>query len=99
MVPRNRLNPTFRFGFLISPAIKVTPTHASLENKDPTIAAEIPVSKAEPPIGIQDPFSVSNALEPHALVQLAFQISALAAKMNPKTINPNKDKILIIVNI
>ena len=42
-VPRNRLRPTLRFGFLISPAMKVTPFHASLEKREPTIAAEIPV--------------------------------------------------------
>ena len=56
-VPRNKLSPTLRFGFLISPAIKVTPTQASLENKEPTIAAEIPAIKAVPLMVIQEPLS------------------------------------------
>jgi hypothetical protein len=53
-VPRNKLKPTLRFGFLISPAMKVTPFHASLENKEPTIAAAIPEIKATPLIGSQE---------------------------------------------
>ena len=73
-VPRNMLNPTFLFGFLISPAMKVTPVQESLENKVPTIAAEIPEIKAVVPIGIQDPFSVLKECGVQASVQFAFQI-------------------------
>ncbi|MNR29913.1 hypothetical protein D3C85_1473310 [compost metagenome] len=39
IVPRARLSPTFRFGFLISPATKVTLCKESLLKIEPTIAA------------------------------------------------------------
>jgi hypothetical protein len=38
-VPRNKLRGIFFFGSLISPAIKVTLFHASLENKEFMIVA------------------------------------------------------------
>ena len=88
-----------RFGFLISPAINVTPFQASLENKDPTIAAEIPVNKAVPPIGNHEPVSELNERVFQASDQFAFQTSAFAANNNPKIIKPNKDRILITVKI
>ena len=53
-VPKNKLKPTLRFGFFISPEIKVTPFQASLENSQPTIAAAIPETKAIPEIGNQE---------------------------------------------
>src|SRR5687767_1417239 len=47
-VPRNKLNPIFLFGFLISPAIKVTLFHASLLNTEPTMDAAIAPRAATP---------------------------------------------------
>ena len=98
-MPRNILSPTLRFGFLISPAIKVTPVQESLENKVPTIAAEIPDIKAVPLMGNQEPVSKSKVFGLQVLVQLAFQMSALAARMNPKIINPEMDAILMMVSM
>src|SRR5690606_10089676 len=96
-VPKNKLRPTFFCGFLISPAIKVTPVHASEEKMEPTIAAENPESKAVPPIEAQVMVSRSNEREPQTSVQFAFQIYALESSKKPKTTNPNKESILMIV--
>src|SRR3970040_3077896 len=96
-VPRNRLKPTLRFGFLISPAMKVTPSQATLENIEPTKAAEIADIKTIPLIGIQVPVATSSDFDPQASTQLASQTSAFAA-MKPKTISPANDRILITVN-
>ena len=79
--------------------MKVTPVQESLENKVPTIAAEIPEIKAVVPIGIQDPFSVLKECGVQASVQFAFQIEDLAAKVNPKMINPEMDTIFIMVKM
>ena len=96
-VPKNKLNPTFRFGFLISPAMKVTPFQASLENIEPTQAAETAAIKAIPPTETQEPVSFISDFVAQASAQLAFQISALAPKANPKMISPKSDKILMMV--
>ncbi|MNF84973.1 hypothetical protein D3C84_673550 [compost metagenome] len=93
------LKPTFLFGFLISPAIKVTPVQESLENKVPTIAADIPEIKAVVLIGIHEPVSVLKECGVQASVQLAFQIEALAARVNPKMISPEMDTIFIMVKM
>ena len=50
-VPINKLNGIFFFGFLISPAIKVTLFHASLENIDPIMAVPRARIKAIPVMG------------------------------------------------
>ncbi|MNE53089.1 hypothetical protein D3C80_1477950 [compost metagenome] len=63
------------------------------------MAAEIPEISAVPPIGNQEPVSVSKAFGTQVLVQLAFQISALAARINPKIINPEMDAIFITVRM
>ena len=78
--------------------MKVTPFQASLEKTEPTIAAEIAEIIAVPAIADQIPVSLSSDCKTKAFSQLAFQISALAPYINPKTINPIRDKILIIVN-
>lgn len=96
-VPKNKLKPTFLFGFLISPAIKVTPFQASLENTDPTNAAEIPVIRAVPLIGSQLLSDASKLRDTQAFVQFASQISDFAASKNPNTISPRRENILIIV--
>jgi hypothetical protein len=70
---------------------KVTPSQATLENIEPTKAAD---SRNQPLIGIHDPVTLSD--EEQAFAQLASQTSALAAK-KPKTIKPANDKILITV--
>ena len=93
-MPKNRLNPTFRFGFLISPAIKVTPFQASLEKTEPTIAAEIAEIIVVPTIEDHKLVSLSKDCNAKAFSQLAFQISEFAAKAKPKIIKPNKDKKL-----
>ena len=85
-----------RFGFLISPAIKVTPSQATLENNEPTKAAEIADIKATPLIGIQLPVFTFSDRETQAFVQLASQTSALAA-IKPKIIKPANDTIFMTV--
>src|SRR5690606_38589132 len=94
-VPKKRLNPTFRFGFLISPEIKVTPFHASDEKSEPTIEATKAETRTVPPIETQLPVSESNDLAFHASVQLAFQTSVSKANENPKITNPKSEAILI----
>ncbi|MNR04211.1 hypothetical protein D3C85_1201500 [compost metagenome] len=96
-VPRNRLSPTLRSGFLISPAMKVTPFQASLENKEPTREAETAAKRTDPPTVIQDPLSTLKDLVLQASAQLAFHISDLAPKVKPNIIRPKRDNILIMV--
>jgi hypothetical protein len=60
---------------LISPAIKVTPSQATLENIEPTNAAEIAEINVTPLIGVQVPVVTSKEDEA-ALVQFASQTSA-----------------------
>jgi hypothetical protein len=74
---------------------KVTPSQATLENIEPTKAADIAEINVIPLIGIHDPV-VTLSDEAQAFAQLASQTSALAAK-KPKTIKPANDKILITV--
>jgi predicted esterase len=62
---------------LISPAIKL-PFQATLENIEPTKAADIAEINVIPLIGIHDP--VVTLSEAQAFAQLASQTSALAAK-------------------
>src|SRR5690554_160865 len=96
-VPKKRLKPTFRFGFLISPEIKVTPFHASDEKSEPTIEATNAETRTVPPIETQLPVSESNDLALQASVQLAFQTSISKASEKPKTTNPKREAILIKV--
>ena len=97
-VPKKRLNPILRFGFLISPAIKVTLFHASLLNIEPTIEAAIAPKMATPKIGA---VLLSDAIVfiSHALAQLASQILAFDANRKPNPIKPNKDASLVIVKV
>jgi hypothetical protein len=53
-VPKNKLNPTLRFDFNLS-RYKVTPSQATLENIEPTKAADIAEINVIPLIGIHDP--------------------------------------------
>src|SRR5690606_28503514 len=86
-VPKNKLRPTFFLGFLISPAIKVTFSQATLLNTEPTIAELIspiatikvagPSNKDQPAAPLESVTGwVDRRLKPVA--QLAFQISAFA---------------------
>jgi hypothetical protein len=75
-------------------AIKL-PSQATLENIEPTKAADIAEINVIPLIGIHDPVVTLSDEEAQAFAQLASQTSALAAK--PKTIKPANDKILITV--
>jgi hypothetical protein len=75
---------------------KVTPSQATLENIEPTKAADIAEINVIPLIGIHDPVVTLSDEEAQAFAQLASQTSALAAK-KPKTIKPANDKILITV--
>src|SRR4051812_28899583 len=100
-VPRKRLSPIFRRGFLTSPAMKVILFQASLLKIEPTIAAAIPPTTAAPVIGdTRKPLPglqllISNAFVAlQAFAQFAFHISALAARKNPKMINPNNESNL-----
>ena len=53
LVPKNKLSPILRCGFLISPAMKVTLFQESLLKIEPTIAAAISPIKAVPCTGTQ----------------------------------------------
>jgi hypothetical protein len=57
---------------------------ATLENIEPTKAAEIAEIKVTPLIGIHEPLATSSDDEAQAFVQLASQTSALAAKKSKK---------------
>src|SRR5690554_2407334 len=96
-VPKNRLNPTFRLGFLISPEINVTPFQASDEKSEPTIDATNAETKTVPPIETQPPVSLSNERAFQALFQFAFQISVSKANEKPKTTKPTSEAIFIKV--
>src|SRR5690606_12805165 len=75
--PRKRLNPTFRFGFFISPAMKVTLFQASLEKMEPTMAETIPAKMAAPNVGIADSVAMSQRIVRQASDQLVSHISEL----------------------
>src|SRR5690606_30687126 len=90
-------NPMFLLGFLISPAINVTPVQASLEKIEPTIAAEIPDNKAVPPIEVQVMVSRLNERDPQTFAQLAFHTSAFAPSRKPNTTRPKRESIFIMV--
>ena len=75
---KKRLSPILRFGFLISPAIKVTLFHASLLNIEPTMDAAIAPKMATPNSGVVLP-SVAIVFISQACSQLAFQILAFEA--------------------
>ena len=60
-VPKNKLRPILRCGFLISPAIKVTLFHASLLKIEPTIDTAIAPIKTFKLIGFH-PDAVSAPL-------------------------------------
>src|SRR4051812_37362099 len=100
-VPMNKLRPILRFGFFISPAIKVTLFHASLLKTDPTMAAAMPPINAAPAIGLTaKPAAGLQAsfrevlVEAQASVQFADQTSGLNI-INPAMIKPNKDSSLV----
>ncbi|MNE31990.1 hypothetical protein D3C80_1255830 [compost metagenome] len=104
-VPRKRLSPIFRFGFFISPAIKVTLFQASLLKTEPTIAAAIPPSKAVPAIGatLNPPATLQLSTNEafvaiQALVQLAFHTSGLNMT-KPATIKPKSASNLVEVKM
>src|SRR5690606_2413239 len=92
--PKKRLNPTFRFGFFISPAMKVTLFQASLEKMEPTMAETIPAKMAAPNVGIADSVAMSQRIVRQASDQLVSHISELKPKVKPTTINPTRDNIL-----
>src|SRR5580765_4167613 len=86
-VPRNKLSPIFRCGFLISPAMNVTLFHASLLKMEPTIALATAPRAAAPITGCQEIMvellavgCIDDFIMAHASVQFAFHISAFAAK-------------------
>ena len=98
------VKPIFFFGFLISPAIKVTLFQASLLKIEPTIEEAIAPTAAAPINGrtivLNPPASVPAAIDCicQAFVQLACHTSPLAM-MNPNTINPNKESNLVRVKV
>ena len=97
-VPKKRLNPIFRFGFFISPAIKVTLFHASLLKIEPTIEAAMAPKIATPKMGV---VLLSDAIVfiSHAFAQLASQILAFDANKKPNPIKPNKEANLVMVKV
>ena len=97
-VPKKRLKPILRFGFLISPAINVTLFQASLLKIEPTIEAAMAPKIATPKIGV---VLLSEAIVfiSHAFAQLASQILALDANKKPNPINPNKEANLVMVKV
>ena len=97
-MPKKRLNPILRFGFLISPAINVTLFQASLLKIEPTMEAAIAPNMATPKMGV---VLLSEAIVfiSHALAQLASQILAFDANKKPNTIKPNKEANLVMVNV
>ncbi|MNI04535.1 hypothetical protein D3C85_961600 [compost metagenome] len=97
MVPRAKLKPMLRAGFLISPAIKVTLCQESLLNIEPTIAAAMAPKAASVVYDETDPL-LGKAPSCHIFSQLLFQIP-LSKKNNPNIIKPNKLKSLATVNV
>ena len=99
-----RLRPTFLLGFLISPAINVTFSQATLLNTEPTIAELIkPIIRktddgalnSDHPAWLPaSSLTGSVNLKSKPVAQLAFHISALAAMSRPNTINANNEKSL-----
>src|SRR5690349_8960286 len=103
-VPNNRLRGIFLAGFSISPAINVTLFHASLLNKEPTMARPSAVTTPHPEIASQPepstPFFASIYVEAHqASVQLFLKKSNCEAKYNPQIIKPNNANNFANVNM
>src|SRR5438874_11499568 len=93
-VPRKRERPILRWGFLISPAMKVTLFHASELKIEPTMAEAIAPTVAKPISGTQlaGPLQLLMREECcfrfHASDQLLCHTPAFAANKNPKSIKP-----------
>src|SRR5687768_1844950 len=96
-VPKNRLRPILRLGFLISPAINVTLFQESLLNIEPTIAAAT-APKAAIIVYCEKLPSPFNFWRFQALLQLAFHISGFMAS-NPNRINANRLNNLVKVKV
>src|SRR5688572_21931223 len=103
-VPRNKLNPIFRCGFLTSPAIKVTLFHASELKILPTIADAIAPKAATPIKGVHELEVLEGSIREaccfivQASVQLASQIAPFAAK-KPKMIKPKSASSFAVVKV
>ena len=95
-VPRNKLNPIFLFGFLTSPAMKVTLFHASLLNIEPTMAAATAPRAAAMVSDSNVPSGLSFCIL-HAFCQLDVHISGFMT-INPKIIRPKRLNNLVRVN-
>src|SRR3954464_6783188 len=103
-VPKKRLNPTLRFGFFTSPAIKVILYQESLVKIAPTIAAAMAPNTAKPVTCVQKfvlPSYPGKLAECRMMVngccQLACHTSLLKANAKPQTIMPNSISSLIMV--
>ena len=104
-VPKKRLRPIFRWGFLISPAIKVTLFQESLLKIEPTIEAAIAPINTPPVMGCQlvgDNTPV--AFEPRSCIackpvcQFSDQKLCFASR-KPKMISPKSETSLVTVKL
>src|SRR5687767_5720911 len=101
IVPSNKLNPMFRFGFFTSPAIKEMLCHESQENNEPFIAIAMEPNAARPIKGILSivDSSLIRVDNVQASFQLALHILLSAPHQKPKKINANNDKIFTTVRV
>src|SRR5690348_7098341 len=97
IVPKNKLSATSRFGFFISPAIKVTLFQESLLKIDPTMEAAIAPKAAAVAYWVKLP-SMFSLRRFQALLQFRCQVLLLSAQ-KPKMIRPNKLMILVSVKM